>query len=147
MRRRRAAIGAVALLAGVGGFALWAAQQPRVADHFGYALVEQDRLPGHFSYQGITYSNISLCAGADYCHPSSARRWTQADLAGDGIWPLKQVSTVATLFGNAHPVLEPANDPSMVGAGGLYASDVHPFELYVPASDGTYFLYQRPGGP
>lgn len=121
------------------------AMQPMTANTFGYALPGANGLPNHFTYQGISYSNPNLCAGATTCQPQVTHRYTQADLAGAGIWPLHQVATLPTLFGAAHPVLEPVNDPSMVS--GPYVSDVHPFVLFVPDGAGAYYLYMRPGGP
>jgi len=123
------------------------AMQPMAANAVGYALPGANGLPDHFTYQGVSYSNPDLCAGATTCQPQATHRWTQADLAGAGIWPLHQVATLPTLFGAAHPILEPVNDPSMLGAGGLYVGDAHPFVLFVPDGSGAYFQYMRPGGP
>lgn len=138
-----AAVGVVAL-AGIGaGVAL----QPGTANALGYALAVRNGLPNHFTYQGMPYSNVYLCAGSAACQPSHAQHWSQDDLDHAGIWPLKQVGSIFTLFGPAHPVLQPVNDPSMTGAGGPYASDVRPFVLFVPDDAGSYFVYVRPGGP
>jgi hypothetical protein len=138
--------GSAALVTLVGLLAL-ASFQPVVANHFGYALPGRQALPSQFSYQGISYSNPNLCAGASWCNPSAAVRWSRADLDAHGLWPLKQVASIATLMGQAHPLLEPANDLSMTGAGRPYASDVHPFVLLVRDGAGGYFIYTRPGGP
>lgn len=134
----------LALLAGL----LWGALQPAMANHFGYALPGVNGLPSHFSYAQTDYFNHDLCAGADSCHPENASRWSQQRISDAGIWPLKQVGTVFTLFGAAHPIMEPVNDPSMAGAGTPYAgSDLTPFILFVPDGSGSYFGYMRMGGP
>lgn len=138
-------LGLAALLAlGVG-----VALRPATADTFGYALPDARGLPGHFSWQGVTYTNAGLCAGDSRCESAQAPRWSQADFAAQGEWPLTTVGAVPTLFGAAHPIYEPGNDPSMRGAGGPYVSDTHPFILFIqdPAAPDWYYLYQRPGGP
>lgn len=127
--------------------AIWTALQPWTANHFGYALPGKDGLPDRITYEGTPYFNRDLCAGASYCHPASAQRWTKADLDQRGIWPLKQVGSVFTLFGPAHPLLEPVDDPSMAGEGTPYVSDLRPFLLFIPDDATAYFVYQRPGGP
>lgn len=139
------ALGLVALLAlGIG-----VALRPATANALGYALSGARGLPGHFTYWGVTYSNAGLCAGDQACAGAQAPRWSQADFAAQGEWPLTTVGAVPTLFGAAHPIYEPGNDPSMRGAGGPYVGDAHPFTLFIqdPAAPGWYYLYQRPGGP
>lgn len=134
----------LALLAGV----LWGALQPAMANEFGYALPGVNGLPSRIRYAQTDYFNHNLCAGDDACHPELASRWSQQHLSDSGLWPLKQVGTVFTLFGVAHPILEPVNDPSMAGAGTPYAgSDITPFILFVPDGSGNYFEYMRMGGP
>jgi hypothetical protein len=134
----------LALLAGL----LWGALQPAMANQFGYALPGVNGLPSHFSYAQTDYFNHDLCAGADSCQPERASRWSQQRLSDSGIWPLKQIGSVFTLFGAAHPIMEPVNDPSMAGAGTPYAgSDLTPFILFVPDGSGSYFGYMRMGGP
>lgn len=151
MRQRRKriwwALGASAALVTLAGPLVLAAFQPGTANRFGYALPGRQALPGQFSYQGIGYSNPNLCAGASWCDPGAASRWSRADLEERGMWPLKQVTSIGTLMGDAHPALEPVNDPSMAGGGGPFAGDVHPFVLLVPDGAGAYFIYMRPGGP
>lgn len=146
--RKRAwwAVGTAGVVVLVGLLAL-AAFQPGVANRFGYALRGPLALPSQFSYQGISYANPNLCAGASWCDPAAAPRWSRADLEARGLWPLKQVASIGTLMDDAHPVMEPVNDPSMIGAGGPYASDLHPFVLLVPDGSGAYFIYTRPGEP
>jgi hypothetical protein len=125
------------------------ALQPTTADRFGYALPGPHGLPGHFTYQGVTYSNAGLCAGGLWCAGAQATRWSKNMFGTDGEWPLRQVATLPTLFGAGHAILEPANDPSMLGAGGPAVGDAHPFVLFIqdPSAPGWYYLYQRPGGP
>lgn len=148
--RRLALVGAlVVALAALGAVA---ALQPATADHFGYALPGALGLPGHFTYQGITYSNAGLCAGGSACAGARAERWSLAMMGANGLNDgslLRQVATLPTLLGAPHAIYEPTNDPSMIGAGGPYAGNVHPFILFIqdPAAPDWYYLYQRPGGP
>lgn len=137
---------ALALLIALG---VVVALQPATADRVGYALPGARGLPGHFTYQGITYSNVGLCAGGAWCAGAKATRWSRDMFGQDGEWPLDQVATLPTLFGASHAIYEPANDPSMIGAGGPYVSDAHPFVLFIqdPGAPDWYYLYERPGGP
>jgi hypothetical protein len=142
------------LVAGLAALALagaliMAALQPTVADRFGYALARPNGLPGQFTYQYKTYHAPDFCAGGASCDPARASRETEASLQAKGLWPLKQVAMLPTLFGATHPILEPVNDPSMAGAGTPNASDVTPFLLFIPdpASPGAYVMYTRDGGP
>lgn len=148
--RRLALLGA--LVVALAALGVVAALQPATADRFGYALPGAHGLPGHFSYQGATYSNDGLCAGGSSCAGAQATRWSLAMMGANGFNDgslLRQVAALPTLFGASHAIYEPANDPSMLGAGGPYASDVHPFILFIqdPAAPDWYYLYQRPGGP
>ncbi len=131
------------------GLLIMAALQPTVADRFGYALAHPNGLPGHFTYQNMTYHAPAFCAGGGSCDPAQAARETEAGLRAKGLWPLKQVALLPTLFGSNHPILEPVNDPSMKGAGTPYASDVTPFTLFIPDPTTTdaYIEYTRDGGP
>ncbi|HEX8730417.1 MAG TPA: hypothetical protein VF725_00045 [Ktedonobacterales bacterium] len=146
-RRRWLALGLglAALLA----LATVMALRPATANALGYALPGARGLPGHFTYQGVTYSNRDLCAGDSSCAGARATRWAQADFVRQDEWPLTTVGAIPTLFGPAHTIYQPGNDPSMSGAGGPNASDARPFTLFLedPAAPGWYYLYQRPGGP
>lgn len=126
-----------------------AAMQPATADRFGYALSGPHGLPGHFSYQGVTYSDVGLCAGGSACAGAQATRWSKATMKTNGELPLREVSVLPTLFGADHAIYAPGNDPSMLGAGGPYVGDARPFILFIqdPASPDWYYVYQRPGGP
>lgn len=146
-RRWTLAIGlGVALLVALG---VIVALQPPTADLMGYALPSARGLPGHFTYQGVTYSNAGLCAGGSACANTQATRWSRTTLTANGEWPLRQVATLPTVGGASHAIYEPVNDPSMLGANGPYVSDAHPFDLFIqdPAAPDWYYLYQRPGGP
>jgi hypothetical protein len=99
------------------GAILAAALQPAMADRFGYALARSNGLPGHFTYQNLTYSAPDFCAGGAGCDPTRAARMTEDALRAQGQWPLKQVASLPTLFGASHPILDPINDLSMSGAG------------------------------
>lgn len=131
------------------GLLIMAALQPATADRFGYALARPNGLPSHFTYQNKTYHAPAYCAGGSNCVPARATRETQASLQAKGMWPLKQVASLPTLFGASQPILEPVNDPSMAGAGTPYASDVTPFVLYIadPTNPGAYIMFMRDGGP
>ncbi len=91
MRRRRivvAVIFALALLV-VGGAAL--VFNPRVANHFGYALPGDAGLPSRVAYAGRHYAASSQCL-------------TSAQLQQKGWWPLHRISQIPTAFGPAHPM-------------------------------------------
>ena len=122
--------------------------QSATADRFGYALARPNGLPGQFTYQNMTYGAPNFCAGGSSCDPARATRETEATLQAKGLWPLKQVAMLPTLFGASHSILEQVNDPSMKGANSPYASGVTPFTLYIadPAAPGSYVLYMRGGG-
>ena len=120
----------------LGALLLWAAAQPWAANQFGYALAGPERLPDHITFEGLRYANLSRCSDASSCRPS------QADLQAKNLWPLKQIATIPTLFGQSHPVYALAHDPAEVGS-----ADYTPLDLYVLASGGRYFLYERGGGP
>ena len=136
MRRltRRARLGilpgvALVLLAGL----VWGAFQPWTANHFGYALPGQDRLPFRISYAGRDYSNAHECAGADWCQPASKQCASNQDLAAQSLWPLSQVSSIPTLLGAAYPVLAPPQG-------------IQPL-LFVAVGNGCYLTYALEGGP
>ena len=83
-----------------------AAFQPRVANHFGYALPGKDGLPTYIYANGRRYQSLQVCAGADWCQQDRLqalipRCYTQADLQALHIWPLKPVSTMFTLVWRA----------------------------------------------
>ena len=149
IRTRRAVLTAGLAMMALAGALVVIAFQPATANNLGYALPRANGLPGQFSFDNMTYHAPDYCAGGDGCDPARAARDTEATLRAKGIWPLKQVALLPTLFGSSHPILEPVNDPSMIGAGTPYASDVTPFILYIadPATPGAYILYTRGGGP
>ena len=134
LNRRRLVIGAsllCLLLAGV----LWGAFQPWTANHFGYALPGQDRLPYRISYAGRDYSNLHECAGADWCQPAGKRCFSEQQLIDEQFWPLAQVGSISTLFGAAHLVLAPPSGGHIV------------MELYVLEGADCYLAYTIEGGP
>lgn len=117
-----------------------AAFQPRVANHFGYALPGKDGLPTYIYANGRRYQSLQVCAGADWCQQDRLqalipRCYTQADLQALHIWPLKSVSTMFTLFGAPQPILSPQ------GESGVMQSFV--------MADGPncYVTYSLEGGP
>lgn len=91
MRRRRTVLAIILALAlvVVGGTAL--AFNPRVANHFGYALPGAAGLPSRVSYAGRDYAAAGQCL-------------TSAQLQQKGWWPLHQVSQIFTVLGPAHRV-------------------------------------------
>ena len=146
--RRTVLIAGLAMLA-LAGALLVIAFQPATANRLGYALPRANGLPSQFSYQGLTYHAPDYCAGASSCDPARAKRDTETTLAEKGIWPLKQVALLPTLFGASHPILEPVNDTFFSDADTPYSSNVTPLFLYIadPAMPGAYVLYMRDGGP
>jgi hypothetical protein len=112
---------------------LWGVFQPWAANHFGYALPGQDRLPYRITYAGRDYGNPNECAGDDWCQPAAKRCISQQQLADQHLWPLKQVGSIPTLFGSAYPILAPP-------AGGQTI-------LFVLDNDDCYLMYTLMGGP
>jgi hypothetical protein len=113
--------------------------QPRTANHFGYALAGPDGLPYRISYQGRSYFNLSICAGADWCkgHTSGQSLCvTQAVLAQDNRWPLAQVGAVPTLFGPSHPVMAESSSAGLTQT-----------ELFVVNGSDCYVAYALQGSP
>jgi hypothetical protein len=146
-RRRLALVSALVIV--LVALGVVAALQPTMANRFGYALPGPRGLPGHFIYQGATYSNGALCAGDAWCQNNHPERWSLEMFGAATPFPLRQVASLSTLFGAAHAIYEPVNDPSMIGAGGPDASDLHPFILFIQdlGAPDWYYLYERPGGP
>jgi hypothetical protein len=122
---------ALVLLAGLA----WGAFQPWTANHFGYALPGQDRLPYRISYAGRDYSNLHECAGADWCQPASNHCFLWQQVVDQSIGPLAQVGSVPTLFGSSDPIFAPST-------GGLTV-----MELYILERVGCYLIYTIEGGP
>jgi hypothetical protein len=113
--------------------------QPRTANHFGYALPGQDGLPYRVTYQGHSYINLSICAGADWCkgrNGSHSLCVTQQVLVQDNRWPLVQVGSVSTLFGASHPVMAESA-----------ANDLAQLELFVVDGNDCYVAYALQGAP
>ena len=117
-----------------------AAFQPRVANHFGYALPGKDGLPTYIYANGRRYQSLQVCAGADWCQQDRLqalipRCYTQADLQALHIWPLKPVSTMFTLFGAPQSILAPTGPDRLT----------RPFVM----ADGPncYVTYSLEGGP
>lgn len=100
----------------------WLALQPRVADHFGYALGK--RLPEHiFQY------------GRRYIHGTGAG-WCKADLQRVQAWPPRRVGTVLNLRGAPYAIMD--GRPA-----GPYVSTI----LFVPTGRQCYAVYALEGGP
>lgn len=90
---------------------VWIAFQPRVANHFGYALPVHNGLPCRISFSGRDYANNSFCEGMNQSAYSSSVGSTctlPAALRRQKNWPLRQVASVWTLFGAAYPIMLPA---------------------------------------
>lgn len=117
-----------------------AAFQPRVANHFSYALPGRDGLPTYIYANGRRYQSLQVCAGADWCAQDRLQQliprcYTQANLEALHIWPLARVSSMFTLFGAPQPIMAPT------GERGLTT----PFVM----NDGPdcYVVYSLEGGP
>jgi len=115
------------------------ARQPRLANHFGYALPLPGAagLPFRLSYTGRHYANASTCAGDDWCKAAGPPICTHAsELRGAGYWPLRQAGSVFTLFGPSHPMLRAPTPDGMTTMA-----------LYVPIARDCYLAYSLEGGP
>ena len=137
-RRGRFVFALAALLIVAAG--VWAAFQPRVANHFSYSPPRRDGLPTYIYAHGRRYQSLQVCAGDDWCQRDRLQQliprcYTQADLRAIHLWPLIQVSTMLTLFGAPQPILSPQ------GESGVMQSFV--------MADGPdcYVSYALEGGP
>ena len=117
-----------------------AAFQPRVANHFSYALPARDGLPTYIYANGRRYQSLQVCAGADWCAQDRLQQliprcYSQADLQTMQIWPLVRVSTMFTLFGAPQAIMAPAGESGVM----------RPFVM----DDGPYcyVVYALEGGP
>jgi hypothetical protein len=135
-RRWAVALGAAVVLAlvalGVAAF------QPWTANHFGYALPGPHGLPYRVHVLGRNYENLSQCAGAGWCAgvaPESTC-WSRAKLSQEGMWPLAQVGTIVTLFGQSRPVLSPPIPAGMTST-----------LMFVPHTGDCYLVFVLEGGP
>lgn len=120
-----------AILAALG----WGVFQPWAANHFGYALPGQDRLPHDIFYADRDYANPNECAGDNWCQPADKLCTSKAQLIEQNLWPLKQVGSIPTLLGSAYPILAPPNS----GQTQMY--------LFVLDNDDCYLTYSLSGGP
>jgi len=141
-RRRRIPWWVVALLAlaFIMAAGVWGAFQPRVANHFSYALPGKDGLPTYIYANGRRYESRQVCAGDEWCQRNRPqdlipRCYTQDDLKTLKMWPLAQMSTMFTLFGAPQPILAPTGDSGLT----------RPFVM----ADGPncYVAYALEGGP
>ena len=81
----------VALLIVAAG--VWVAFQPRVANHFSYALPGKDGLPTYIYAHGRRYQSLQVCAGDDWCQRDRLQQliprcYTHTDLRAMHMWPL-----------------------------------------------------------
>ncbi len=136
--RRRLVAGVIAgaLLLIMAGLALWSPALPWAANHYGFALPGKDGLPYRIHYAGRDYATEGMCARAGWCSGQTRTCESQARLAADELWPLRQVDQVNTLFGPSYPVLMPTVVPP-----GLTTT-----LLFVPYQ-GCYEVYELEGGP
>lgn len=117
-----------------------AALQPRVANHFGYALPGKDGLPAYIFANGRRYQSLQVCAGAGWCEQTRLQQliprcYTQANLVATQQWPLVRVGTMFTLFGAPQPILAPT------GQTGLTRP------LVMADGSDCYVVYTLEGGP
>lgn len=69
LRRRRRIPRRLVLLVGallIMATGFWGAFQPRVANHFSYALPGKDGLPTYIYANGRRYQSLQVCAGDDW---------------------------------------------------------------------------------
>jgi hypothetical protein len=137
MTRRTRIIGNVILItaacvAVIGG-SLWLAFRPEVADHFGYALPLDNRLPARISYRGRHYWDVWPCGGSSSCASSAPTCISKRALMNRDPRRLVQVGSIPTLFGEAHPLLGLPGP----GAAVLLFASVH----------SCYVTYSLSGGP
>ena len=100
---------------------VWVAFQPRVANHFSYALPGRDGLPTYIYAHGRRYQSLQVCAGDDWCQQDRLQQliprcYTQADLRAVHMWPLVRVSTMLTLFGAPQAILSPRGESGVMQA-------------------------------
>jgi hypothetical protein len=98
-----------------------AAFQPRVANHFGYALAGSDGLPSYIYANGRRYQSFQVCAGADWCQHDRLQQliprcYTEDNLQAMHLWPLKQVSVMYTLIGAPQPIMSPVGQSGVTQA-------------------------------
>ena len=140
---RKLAIAAV-LAASLGSG--WLAFQPRVANHFAYALPMKNGLPCRISFLGRHFDNNEQCLGmngsgrsvwyAKHHHvPSGGACEGTGQLRKVGFLPLHRIGGISTLLGPSHAVLQPHADRSGV-----------PTVLLVE-DNGCYRPYELSGGP
>ncbi len=99
----------------------WVAFQPRVANHFSYALPGRNGLPTYLYAHGRRYQSPQVCAGDDWCQRDQLRQliprcYAEADLQAVHLWPLVRVSTMLTLFGAPQPILSPQGESGVMQA-------------------------------
>lgn len=131
---------AVMVVACIVPASIWGAFQPRVANHFGYALPGKDGLPTYIYANGRRYQSQQVCAGAGWCDQNRLRDliprcYTESNLQTMRIWPLEQVSTMFTLFGAPQPILAPTGERGLTS----------PFVM--ADGDNCYVIYSLEGGP
>jgi hypothetical protein len=119
---------------------VWGAFQPRMANHFSYALPGKDGLPTYIYAHGRRYQSLQVCAGDDWCQRDRLQQliprcYTPADLQAIHLWPLVKVSSMWTLFGAAQPILSPVGPDALT----------RPFVM----ADGPncFVIYDLEGGP
>ena len=96
----------------------WLVFQPRVANHFGYAMPMKNGLPCRISVLGRDFDNNEQCGGMNrrgwiawydarhHVTPGGACE-TKAQLHSESDLPLHQVGGISTLFGSSHAILSP----------------------------------------
>jgi len=135
---RRLVIALGALLVVAAG--VWVAFQPRVANHFSYALPGKDGPPTYIYAHGRRYHSLQVCAGDDWCERDRLQQliprcYTQSDLQTMHMWPLVRVSTMFTLFGAPQQILSPEGDSGVMQA------------FVIADGSDCYVTYALEGGP
>jgi hypothetical protein len=118
---------------------VWAFFLPWLASHNGFALPRACGVPTHIFYSGRSYANDAPCttggnAARQGCH-------TQSDLSAEADWPLRQVGSVPTFLGAAHPILLPPDEASAEQNG------LTPTVVFVEDNPSCYLAYALEGGP
>lgn len=135
-RRIATAAAAAAMLLILLGLALWSPALPWAANHYSFALPGKDGLPYYLHYNGRRYATQGMCARAGWCAGQQRTCESQARLAGEELWPLREVERVNTLLGPSYSI----QMPTIVPPG------ITTTLLFVPYQ-GCYQVYALEGGP
>ena len=125
----------------------WLAFQPRVANHFGYAVPMKNGLPCRILVVGRHFDNNEQCGGmnrdgwtvwydARHHVTTGGACETKAQLQSVNDVPLHQVGGISTLFGPSHAILSPTPGHGLGAPTVLFVDD-----------NGCFRPYSLSGGP